>query len=91
MMQLPARLPVDGQYMTPRESEIVWLYAQGLSATQIAERLNVSSKTINRHCENIRARFGLRGYHALLQFALKIRPELEKWVNSPIKMGKLAY
>ncbi|MBD2704728.1 helix-turn-helix domain-containing protein [Spirosoma sp. BT702] len=80
-MCFPDRVPVSGQYMTDSEAKVIWLCSEGLTNSQIAEQLNRSIKTINRHCENIRMRFDLNGYHTLRQFAIKIRPELEKWVK----------
>lgn len=80
-MLFPARIPIDDKFITAREAEVLWLSTNGLVTTSIAERLFVSPKTIARHRENIRNRFELTGYYALQQFALKIRPELEKWIK----------
>lgn len=80
-MLFPARLSLNGHYLTAREAEILWLCLQGLTSPAIAEKLSVSPKTVERHKENIRTRFGLYGYHALMQFAQEYREELEKWVE----------
>ncbi|GAB2565857.1 helix-turn-helix transcriptional regulator [Spirosoma areae] len=78
-MLFPTRFPICSQCLTSCEANVLWLCSEGLTNLQIAGRLNRSPKTINRHRENIRQRFALTGYHALQQFALKIKPELEKW------------
>ncbi|SOD83028.1 LuxR C-terminal-related transcriptional regulator [Spirosoma fluviale] len=80
-MFFPTSFPIHGSYLTAREAEVLWLGLQGLTILQISERIVRSPKTITRHRENIRTRFGLTGYHRLQLFALKIRPELEKWVK----------
>lgn len=45
--------------LTPRESEVLELMARGLSNTQIAERLFVSSASVAKHVSNIFAKLGL--------------------------------
>lgn len=90
-MLFPSNFPINNQYLTAREAQVLWLCAEGLVTTTIAERLFISPKTINRHRENIRTRFGLTGYHALHQFALKIKPELEKWSISLNTMESITH
>ena len=80
-MLFPARLPIGDHYLTAREAEVLWYCAQGLTTAAIAGKLFVSRKTIERHKENIRMRFGLCGHHSLHQFAYQWQEELRKWVT----------
>ncbi|MDX1620674.1 MAG: response regulator transcription factor [Nitriliruptorales bacterium] len=47
--------PVDneGTSLTPRELEVLQLLAEGLTNAQIGERLNLSSRTIKTHVQNL--------------------------------------
>lgn len=81
MCTFPARLPIDDSFLTACEAEVLWFCLQGMTTNQIADELSRSSKTICRHRENIRLKFGLTGYHTLEQFAMKVRPELAQWVK----------
>ena len=76
------------QHLSYREGEVLLACALGWTIADTAHTLHISKKTVERHRENIRQRFGLQGYHDLRCFANKLQPELEKWVNLPIKMGK---
>jgi DNA-binding NarL/FixJ family response regulator len=55
--QAPAELP-DG--LTPREVEVLQLIAEGLTNTEIAERLVVSAATVKSHVNHIFAKAGVR-------------------------------
>lgn len=79
-MLFPARLPIDNDYLTAREAEVVWYCAKGSTSAQIADKLGRSVKTVERHKENIRTRFGLTGHHSLHQFAYRWQATLNKWV-----------
>ena len=58
--------------------------AKGLTNPQTADQLCISIKTVERHRENLRDRFDLHGPHALAYWAVKMQPQLEKWVDAPI-------
>jgi pimeloyl-ACP methyl ester carboxylesterase/DNA-binding CsgD family transcriptional regulator len=47
--------------LTPRELEVLELVSAGLTNEEIAERLFVSARTVERHLSNIYARLGLSG------------------------------
>jgi DNA-binding CsgD family transcriptional regulator len=47
--------------LSPREREITQLFAEGLSAKDIASRLHVSVKTVGTHREHIMAKLGING------------------------------
>ena len=46
--------------LTPRELEVIKLISKGLRAQEIADRLYISVKTVQRHRENIKAKLQLR-------------------------------
>ncbi len=46
--------------LTPREFEVLTLLAEGLTQAEIAERLEISSKTVATHIERILGKLGVR-------------------------------
>ncbi|MCW3043539.1 MAG: DNA-binding response regulator, partial [Actinobacteria bacterium] len=42
-----------GESLTPREKEVLRLLSEGLSARQMARRLDLSERTINTHVANV--------------------------------------
>ena len=63
-------LPPDDP-LTPRESEIVKLIAEGLSSKEIAELLVISDKTVERHRANVLEKLGLRDRVDLTRYAIR--------------------
>ncbi|WP_324349451.1 response regulator transcription factor, partial [Pinirhizobacter sp.] len=57
--------------LSPREREITQLFAEGLSARDIAERLHVSVKTVGTQREHIMAKLGIHGIAQLTRYALR--------------------
>jgi DNA-binding NarL/FixJ family response regulator len=57
--------------LTPRETEVVKLVAEGFSSQAIAEVLTISLKTVERHRANIRDKLGLRDRVALTKYAIR--------------------
>jgi DNA-binding CsgD family transcriptional regulator len=55
--------------LTPREREVLALLASGMSNQEIADRLVLSIRTVQRHVENIYAKTGARGRAAAAVFA----------------------
>ena len=57
--------------LTTREMEVLHLVAQGLSNAQVAEQLNISSRTVNSHLTSIFNKLGVSSRHAATRFALE--------------------
>ena len=52
--------PATGRVLTPRETEVLGMVAQGLSNNQIAEALNISKRTVEVHRYNILGKLNAR-------------------------------
>jgi len=61
--------PVD--VLSDRELEVLSLIARGQSTRQIADRLFISSKTVESHKESIKAKLGLRSATELVKAAVE--------------------
>jgi two-component system response regulator NreC len=57
--------------LTEREREVLTLIAQGLSNQEIADKLVISIKTVNRHRENIMAKLNLHSRVELVRYAIE--------------------
>ncbi len=57
--------------LSPRESEIVKLIAEGYSSRDIADTLVISEKTVERHRANILAKLGMRDRVELTRYAIR--------------------
>lgn len=68
--------PKGVDQLTAAERRILSLIAENLTNKQIAEKLSISHKTVERHRENIAAKLNLHGAHALLRFALENKSDL---------------
>jgi two-component system response regulator NreC len=58
--------------LTPREREVLILIAEGLSNAEIAERLVISIKTVDRHRENIMRKLNMHNRIELVKYALRM-------------------
>ncbi len=59
--------------LTPRQCDVVQLFAEGYSMKEIADRLNLSTKTIEFHKHHIMTAFNLKTNADLILFAIKER------------------
>jgi len=57
--------------MTPAEFVILKLVSENMTSREIADRLFVSVRTVENHRAHICFKLGLKGPHALLQYALE--------------------
>ena len=57
--------------LTPRETEIVKLIAEGHTSREIGELLNISDKTVERHRSSVLEKLGLRDRVALTLYAVR--------------------
>ena len=69
--------PVEGlDSLTPTERRVLAMIAEYLTSREIADKLGVSVRTIENHRNNICAKVGVHGSHALMKFALQHQGEL---------------
>ncbi|HEU4974845.1 MAG TPA: response regulator transcription factor [Baekduia sp.] len=57
--------------LSPRESEVVKLIAEGYTSREIADVLHIADKTVERHRSNILEKLGLRDRVALTRYAIR--------------------
>jgi DNA-binding CsgD family transcriptional regulator len=73
---IPRRVPfvrangIHGS-LTPREAEVLALIADGLSNKEIADRLFLSARTVERHITHIHAKLGTRSKAEATAWALR--------------------
>lgn len=60
--------------LTARQSQVLWLAAEGHTNAQVARRLGISSRTVDKHVENILAKLGVVSRTAAATKALGMRP-----------------
>jgi DNA-binding NarL/FixJ family response regulator len=60
-----------GLGLTPRETEVIKLVAEGFSNRQIAKELVISEKTVQRHRANIMEKLGLHDRVGLTRYAIR--------------------
>jgi DNA-binding NarL/FixJ family response regulator len=62
---------VDENPLTTREQEVVKLVAEAHTTVRIAELLNISPRTVERHRENVLAKLGMRDRVELTRWAIR--------------------
>jgi RNA polymerase sigma factor (sigma-70 family) len=66
-----ARVKQFSKALTPRQRDIVQLFAEGYSLKEIAARLNLSPKTVEFHKHQIMSEFNVKSNAGLVLFAIK--------------------
>lgn len=66
----PASSPLEA--LTPRQREILQLIAEGRSTKEIAQRLNISVKTVESHRAELMDRVNIRDVAGLVRYAIRI-------------------
>jgi DNA-binding CsgD family transcriptional regulator len=61
----------DMPLLTPREVDVLVLASHGLTSSEIAEELFVSTLTVQSHCKNIYAKLGVGNKAAAVAVALR--------------------
>ena len=61
----------ENDELTSRELEVLTLIAEGLTSREIAQRLVISHKTVDRHRENIMAKLDLHSRVDLVKYAIE--------------------
>ena len=59
--------------LTPRESDVLRLLAQGCTYEQVADRLGVSPHTVTSHIKNAYRKLGVRCAAAAVMRAIQLR------------------
>ena len=62
---------VPAEILTVREEEVLKLVAEGHSSKEIAEKLVISAKTVERHRSNMLHKLGLRDRLDLTRYAIR--------------------
>lgn len=62
---------MNGDGLTSREREVLQLVAEGHTTKEIAETLNLSTKTIDSHREHIMQKLGIRNVAGLTKYAIR--------------------
>ena len=67
--------------LTDRELQILQMIGEGIGTSNIAEKLHISSKTVETHRSNIKNKFNLPDSAALVSYAIKWRHSFENPIN----------
>jgi predicted ATPase/DNA-binding CsgD family transcriptional regulator len=67
----PSSAPEHPAGLTPREVEVLELVAEGLTNSEVAERLFLSPRTVQRHLNSIYHKLGVRSRSAATRFAIE--------------------
>jgi len=67
----PRRVGVPGDTLTDREREVVRFVAEGLKNREIAERLSISMKTVEKHRANVMKKLNVHNASGLTAYAIE--------------------
>ena len=57
--------------LTPRERQVVQLVAEGCSSKEVAQRLEISAKTVDTHPSNVMRKLRLHSVSQLVRYAIR--------------------
>jgi DNA-binding NarL/FixJ family response regulator len=66
------RIEDPAEVLTPRQREILQLVAEGQSTKEIAQRLNLSVKTVESHRSQLMERLGIHDVPGLVRYAIRL-------------------
>lgn len=69
--ELEENSPANAADLTPREKEVLVLISDGLTNSDIGDRLGISIKTVDRHRENIMKKLDLHNRIDLVKYAIR--------------------
>lgn len=69
--QLTQAPPMQSASLSPREREVLQLLAEGHSTKEIAERLHVSTNTVDTHRGHIMEKLDIRTFASLVKYAIR--------------------
>jgi DNA-binding NarL/FixJ family response regulator len=73
-LQQPNRVPADPYgALSPREREVLHLVVDGLTIKEIAQRLEISTKTAENHRGRVLTKLGVRNSAELVRYAMRKR------------------
>ena len=70
-LRQPARAPEAAVELTKRETDVLKLIAQECSTHEIAERLFISTHTVETHRKNLHSKLNVKNAAGLVRYALK--------------------
>ena len=68
--QVQTNIPCNKDNLTEREIEVIRLFAEGLSFKEIAEKLFISTRTVETHKKNILEKLNLKSTVDLVKYAI---------------------
>ena len=64
------RLEAAGEVLTPRERQILQMVAEGVTSRDIAERLDISKRTVEHHRANMMKKLNIKRAADLIKYAI---------------------
>jgi DNA-binding NarL/FixJ family response regulator len=71
-----ARLKNSRKHITRREREVLNLLVEGLTSINIAEKLFISPRTVDKHRTNLLKKLGQKNTAGLVRYALEEKPDI---------------
>ena len=64
------RRETDGDLLTPREKQILQMVAEGVTSRDIADKLNISKRTVEHHRANMMKKLNIKRVADLVKYAI---------------------